>query len=615
MIVKLAKERDGKTLTGTFGRFEVKLFENLSLQGNPMKIELEENFAKTRFEFTLDTASKKAQMKVSQNAKFLKMDAGLTLNGNNYGLDFMASTDENPKLIDFKIDIKYPLTWMVHVNWQDQADFQFDVSIADDMTNGQLSAQYKTDSRDMKVKLELVNNGDVKSANFNAQNNGKEFTLEAFSEPGLVRLTIKSPIKNLEDIKLEAEYTDNSLDMIFKYGPSESEEIEFEYENHDHEFKIEAEAFDSHHIHCKYNKQENSLSFSSEIAGKEMKIDAQYSGNKVTVDATEPFSNAGRIKFEGEWTKTSDGGKVNAKGEFNAINYQFYMVAEASALEIDIRRGTDQWKFEARAVDIDDGKKMTVEMVGQDMEKMSMEAKYAFGSSKVEGQLKATLPPFFANSEANVEVEYDLPNKLSLKAKATLEGEAILDVNTGANVAEDFSDVRITFTMLCPPLGLEKQDFGVELVYRTVNEKDFEYKIIVSTLEKSYKVGIKLNVDEDNFDSELLVEYGSVKFDVKLGGSRSSETSGSETVDVINAYINNVELVARYSVISEILKRFSLITIPFYFSFLIEFMMTHQLALPYKENEIMLQMEKTFCLICTNTPRLMMSFLLISNTL
>ena len=55
----------------------------------------------------------------------------------------------------------------------------------------------------------------------------------------------------------------------------------------------------------------------------------------------------------------------------------------------------------------------------------------------------------------------------------------MLEINSGASVTGDFKDMKITFTLFSPPLGLTKKDLGVEIVYKTISAEDFEYKIAV----------------------------------------------------------------------------------------------------------------------------------------
>ena len=101
-------------------------------------------------------------------------------------------------------------------------------------------------------------------------------------------------------------------------------------------------------MEIEFDKAANSLRFDGKIAGKEMKIEASYSsGNTIKITATEPFTQSGKINFEGKWQRTSNGGKVLAKGDFNAINYQLTMEATTKGLKIDIKRGSDKWIFDS----------------------------------------------------------------------------------------------------------------------------------------------------------------------------------------------------------------------------------------------------------------------------
>ena len=95
------------------------------------------------------------------------------------------------------------------------------------------------------------------------------------------------------------------------------------------------------------------------------------------------------------------------------------------------------------------------------------------------------------------------------------------------------------FVLICPPLGLTKQDFGVQFVYNTVSAHDFEYKIIVSTTKHTYKAGITFNIRENSFKTELLAGYGTNEFRINVGGYMDKDENGNL---IFRANINNLKL-------------------------------------------------------------------------
>ena len=176
-------------------------------------------------------------------------------------------------------------------------------------------------------------------------------------------------------------------------------------------------------MEIEFNKATNSLKFDSKIRGKEMKIEATYSsGNKIKITATEPFSKSGKINFEGEWQRTSNGGKVLAKGDFNAINYQLTMEATTKGMKIDIKRGSDKWNFDSNYTANANAGKLHVEITGPGRQHIFyLESSYTRSATKFSGSIKGILPPYLNGHETDnliqVDVEHDLPNKLSLNAK------------------------------------------------------------------------------------------------------------------------------------------------------------------------------------------------------
>ena len=103
----------------------------------------------------------------------------------------------------------------------------------------------------------------------------------------------------------------------------------------------------------------------------------------------------------------------------------------------------------------------------------------------------------------------------------------MLEINSGARVTGDFKDMKITFTLLSPPLGLTRKDLGVEIIYKTISAEDFEYKIAVTTLSKVYKAGIKLNIQPNKFESKLLAGYDTIEHEITLGGSMNEDENGA----------------------------------------------------------------------------------------
>ena len=172
-----------------------------------------------------------------------------------------------------------------------------------------------------------------------------------------------------------------------------------------------------------FDKSSHVLRFDSKIQGKVMKIEASYSaGNKIKITATEPFTKAGKLQFEGEWQKLPDGGKVLAKGDFNAINYQLTMEATTKGMKIDIKRGSDKWIFDSNYTANTNAGKLHIEITGPGRQHIFyLESSYSRSATKFSGSIKGILPPYLKGHENDnliqVDVEHDLPNKLSLTAK------------------------------------------------------------------------------------------------------------------------------------------------------------------------------------------------------
>ena len=90
--------------------------------------------------------------------------------------------------------------------------------------------------------------------------------------------------------------------------------------------------------------------------------------------------------------------------------------------------------------------------------------------------------------------------------------------------------MKVTFTMMSPPLGLTREDLGVEIIFKTISAEDFEYKIAVTTLSKVYKAGIKLNIKPHRFESKLLAGYDATEHEITLGGSMNEDENGAMIV-------------------------------------------------------------------------------------
>ena len=74
------------------------------------------------------------------------------------------------------------------------------------------ATKFKTDRHDIKVKMEMKNKPKLKLAIFNAEVNGKKFTLETKSEPGQFDFKIVSDVNKMKNIKLLVKYEPTRVD-------------------------------------------------------------------------------------------------------------------------------------------------------------------------------------------------------------------------------------------------------------------------------------------------------------------------------------------------------------------------------------------------------------------
>ena len=157
-------------------------------------------------------------------------------------------------LINFNVDIQYPSTWSVQLNMKNSHtmnNFDLKVDIAEDYTQGELATNIKVDRYDIKVKLDLKNNPNLKLAVFNAESNGKKFILETKSQPGQFDFKIISDVNRLKNIEFLVKYEPTRIDIEFKWGPVQPKQsMRLEYENTDEEFELEIEVGDGESAFC-----------------------------------------------------------------------------------------------------------------------------------------------------------------------------------------------------------------------------------------------------------------------------------------------------------------------------------------------------------------------------
>ena len=80
---------------------------------------------------------------------------------------------------------------------------------------------------------------------FNAEVNGKKFTLETKSQPGQFDFKIVSDVNRLKNIEFLVKYEPTRVDIEFKWGPDQPKQsVKLEYENTDEEFELEIELGD-----------------------------------------------------------------------------------------------------------------------------------------------------------------------------------------------------------------------------------------------------------------------------------------------------------------------------------------------------------------------------------
>ena len=376
---------------------------------------------------------------------------------------FIAGNQNEPNIVDLNINVNfglinsqkaYPLTWKIQLNFKDNLriingvnfNFNLNFSLNETLDQASLSTTFKSSESDIKFKFNLVDKDHIKKVTFDLQcdekPSGKILFFETNflrSNPGELTFEMKNnliPVAKFHEL-LNVEFTRTNFEAVFKYiRPFETKPLE-------EVMKMRVE------------NNNNEITLKANVSGKplcgnpcdwNMEFDGKFSGENVKISIIEPFTNAGKINLEGSWTKNPL--KINVKGNLNAIEYQFIMVANKEKIQLDIKKGSDNWtlnaKFPRHFKGLD--KEISLEIKGSHIDKIEMIASYSVYPKKISGHLKVKIPPYVELTEAKVDVEFDFPNKLSFKIKTMLDGESIMDLDTMYDVAQDFSDIRYDFT-------------------------------------------------------------------------------------------------------------------------------------------------------------------------
>ncbi len=401
-------------------------------------------------------------------------------------------------------------------------------------------SDWTDDEIDLKVSILVVNNDSERSGKISMSNMGKTADLVVASKEGSMKLEINSPIERLQHIKIEAEYNSNRIKIEFEYGDDEEIEIEFGRDNKKLFFQAEAEG--RFEVKGKVDMAAKTLSFFVQIGSRVVSIEAMYEAGKLVITATEPFTSAGKLQFDGRWEKLSNGLSLKATGDVNAINYSLdvNVVAEDARQEVSatMRKGLEDWNLKASSSVTPKGREAMLSMSGSSLQDILVKGSYQLTDVMFTGVVSAGGASLGQETRCEVIVEFDYPNAVGIKATAVTDGNAIFDVEASLRGAQN-DDMKFIVKAVVPDLGLKEHDFGVEVVYRAIHISDFHIMAAFSGKGKTYKGGVKFYIEEHKLDAEILFNLGEQDVTIKIGGDVTHDSEGGH---LLNGYINTSKL-------------------------------------------------------------------------
>ena len=528
------KKNDNKELVVMVNENFVKLSESLSTNSDLINIKFEENTLNTHLDMSINPVTKEGHLKAGKGSKFVKVSGKANLEGSNFELQLKGSNENNPELLVLNADLVYPLKWNLEAKFKG-TNLKVNTVIDDSLTEGKLSFSFVGGQKDINMDSSFVNRDDDKEVDLKLTFGDQVVEVDTKFVPGLFEFEVDSTIPNFEDFDFKLGYGDDYFKGEMEYN---DKEIKAFYINNDQILDIEVQAPQNNNLKTTFDRSNNKLDFKSTMGGKEIILAAEYDQTKASVEVTEPFSGLGTIKLEGSWEDNGNGGKVlQAKGDINAIDYRLKAEVDKEKLSIVINRGAQEWRAEGGISDIQDGSEVDIVVTGSSIDTFKLHYRYVLTDKKLVAEMSGTSPPYAQNSEAKIELDMDFPTKMGLKAKAIKDGQIQIDLKTGVSFAEDFSDLRSTFTLFSPPMGVSKE-LGAEIVYRLVEAADFELKAEFMTLTNMFKAGVKFQRLQNSFESEVSLGYGENEFSLSVGGSK--EVKGGKAY--YKGHLNNFKL-------------------------------------------------------------------------
>ena len=254
-----------------------------------------------------------------------------------FTLVIKAGNQNEPNIVDLNVNVNfglistqksYPLTWKIQLKFKDYLriingvdfDFNLNFSLNKTLDQASLSTTFKSSESDIKLKLNLVNKEhiknqkyqDIKKVTFDLQCNGKILFFETNilrSNPGEITFEMKNnliPVAKFHGL-FRLDFTKTNVEAVIKYTR------DFETKPLEELMKMKAE------------NNNNEITLKANVSGKplcgtpcdwNMEFDGTFSGENVKISVIEPFSNAGKINFEGSWTYNGHFPlKINIKGQ------------------------------------------------------------------------------------------------------------------------------------------------------------------------------------------------------------------------------------------------------------------------------------------------------------
>ena len=181
---------------------------------------------------------------------------------------------------------------------------------SDPITEGKLSVTANGNFFDgLKIELDLSNQAGKKEGNLEVVFESKTFNLKVLADSSRsIEIDLTSDISKLEKIlfKVDLSNAGTGFQALFKWGNEARQQIELGYKNEGGDIQLTAKVLQDNHFDITFNAGSGTFDLDSKIAGKEMKASVVLQGTKLNIEATEPFSNNGKLTFEGLKLRVSE---------------------------------------------------------------------------------------------------------------------------------------------------------------------------------------------------------------------------------------------------------------------------------------------------------------------